>query len=151
MSETGSGPRYDGLFTPWVPVSDLVRSIEWYEQVLNLKLMFCADQIGWAELRTETPGAVIGLFRMPPGALGAQSGPASTLTFGVRDLPAERNRLQSLGIQFGPYDQVIDGLIAFVSFVDPDGNPLMFCQVLHSPRTEDEIEWRPAETVTTSS
>ena len=144
-ARTEAGPTYDGLFTPWVPVTDLDRSISWYEQVLNLELVFRADQIGWAELRTATPGAVIGLFRTGAAAPAAGSGPpGATLTLGVRDLQAERKRLADLGVEFGQYDRVIESLIAFVSFADPDGNPLMFCEVLHSPRAEDEVQWRPS-------
>jgi catechol 2,3-dioxygenase-like lactoylglutathione lyase family enzyme len=140
---TTTGPAYDGLFTPWVPVTDLTRSISWYQQVLNLRLIFRADQIGWAELGTETPGAVVGLFRTGEDApRHTESAGGATLTFGVTDLESERKRLADLGVEFGRYDRVIPSLISFVSFADPDGNLLMFCQVLHSPRAEGEIEYR---------
>jgi catechol 2,3-dioxygenase-like lactoylglutathione lyase family enzyme len=146
-ARTAAGPNYDGLFTPWVPVADLDRSVAWYQQVLHLELVFQADQIGWAELRTPTPGAVIGLFRTGPDGPRPTAGPpqAATLTFGVTDLASERRRLAGLDVEFGQYDQVIESLIAFVSFADPDGNPLMFCEVLHSPRAAGEVQWRPPD------
>ncbi len=140
------GPQYDGLFTPWVPVSDLGRAVDWYVRVLNLKLVFHADEIGWAELATATPGAVLGLYRLPGPLPEGGCGPGgATMTFGVQDLESERVRLEGLDVKFGEYDRVIDSLISFVSFEDPDGNPLMFCQVLHSPRAEDEVEWQPTK------
>jgi CreA protein len=142
-ASTTPGPAYDGLFTPWVPVADLDQSISWYQQVLNLRLIFRADQIGWAELGTETPGAVVGLFRTDAdGSPQAESARGATLTFGVTDLESERKRLAGLGVEFGRHDRVIPSLISFVSFADPDGNPVMFCQVLHSPRADGEIEYR---------
>jgi predicted enzyme related to lactoylglutathione lyase len=56
------------------------------------------------------------------------------LTFGVRDLTAERGRLESLGVRLAGPTQEVSDLIKMDTFLDPDGNLLMFCQVLHEPR-----------------
>lgn len=124
-------PRYDGVMTPWVGVSDLDKSIGWYAENLGFEVEFRADEIGWCELRTATPRVFVGLYVMaaPPGAGGA------TLTFNVEDLDVERDRLEGNGVRFGGPTVTVEGLIKRAGFFDPDGNPLMFCQVLHPPRT----------------
>nr|ASA49555.1 hypothetical protein [Actinoallomurus sp.] len=125
-----TAPKYDGIMTPWVGVSDLDKAIRWYEENLGFEVEFRADEIGWCELKTATPNVYVGLYVMtpPPGSGGA------TLTFNVEDLDLERRRLEENGVRFEGPTVRVDGLIARASFTDPDGNPLMFCQVLHPPR-----------------
>jgi predicted enzyme related to lactoylglutathione lyase len=123
-------PAYDGIVTPWLTVTDLGRSIDWYQRMLGLKTLFRADEIGWCELSTDTANVAVGLWQSPTGS--GRGG--AMLTFGVRDLAAEKKRLQDLGVEFGQPAWTVEGLIAMETFFDPDGNPLMFCQVLHAPR-----------------
>lgn len=124
------GPAYDGILTPWLTVTDLSRSIEWYQKILGLKVLFRADEIGWCELSTDTKDVAVGLWQSATG--GGHGG--AMMTFGVHDLPAEKLRLEAMGVEFGQPAWTVEGLIAMETFFDPDGNPLMFCQVLHPPR-----------------
>ncbi|MEU8819325.1 VOC family protein [Actinoplanes sp. NPDC048796] len=128
---TPPSPQYDGIFTPWLAVTDMDRSIEWYQRVLGFEIEFRADdKVGWCEFVTPTKDVYLGLYRMPGVAPGGGAMP----TFGVRDLAAERARLTEMGVRIQGPDQVIPDLISFLTFLDPDGNALMFCQVLHEPR-----------------
>ncbi|MFB7719002.1 MULTISPECIES: VOC family protein [unclassified Nocardia] len=123
-------PVYDGIVTPWLTVSDLRRSIEWYQSNLGLEVLFRADEIGWCELSTDTENVAVGLWQADSGF--GRGG--AMLTFGVRDLIAEKARLQARGVEFGQPAWMYEGLVAMETFFDPDGNPIMFCQVLHEPR-----------------
>lgn len=123
-------PAYDGIMTPWFYVRDLERAIEWYTENLGLKPEFQMPDTGWCELGTGIPRVAIGLHQ----ADHVGQGGGATLTLGVRDLDGERRRLEGLGVRFDGPTIAIPGVIKMASFRDPDGNPLMFCQVLRTPR-----------------
>ena len=129
MSER-SRPEYDGSFTPWIGVRDLAKSVEWYRETLGLEADFLAEEAGWCELGVGAEHVFVGLYRMesPGGGGGA------TLTFGVRDIDAERSRLEELGVRFDGPTTEIPGLVRIATFKDPDGNPLMFSQPLRDMR-----------------
>lgn len=123
-------PAYDGIFTPWIYVSDTGTATAWYSRVLGLEPEFRLESVGWCELGTGIERVAIGMHQSGPG--GHPGG--ATLTLGVRDLDAERKRLELLGVRMDGPTTTIPGVIAMASFRDPDGNPLMFCQVLGTPR-----------------
>ncbi|WP_051854743.1 VOC family protein [Streptomyces sp. NRRL B-1347] len=124
------GPSYDGVLTPWIGVTDLAKSVAWYEDMLGLKVEYTLDEVGWCELGTGVARVALGLYRMDE--VNAAGG--ATLTFGVLDLDRERARLEERGVRFEGPTKVIPGTLRMASFRDPDGNPLMFCQVLGTPR-----------------
>ncbi len=122
-------PRYDGIFTPWINVRDAAAAAAWYSRVLGLEPEFSLDDHGWCELGTGIERVAIGLHQADDGRPGG-----ATLTLGVLDLDAELSRLEELGVQLDGPVTTIAGLIKMASFRDPDGNPLMLCQVLGTPR-----------------
>lgn len=124
------GPAYDGVLTPWIGVTDLAVSVAWYEEMLNLEVEYTLEDIGWCELGTGVPRVALGLYRMDEvdGTGGA------TLTFGVRDLERERARLEERGVRFDGPTKTIPGTLKMATFRDPDRNPVMFCEVLGTPR-----------------
>lgn len=123
-------PDYDGSFTPWVGVRDLQKSIEWYSQMVGLEADFIADRAGWCELSIGVKKVAIGLYKVvsPSGNGGA------TLTFGVRDLDAERSRLEELGVRFDGPTMTISDLVRIAVFFDLDENRIMFSQPLREMR-----------------
>ena len=42
-------------------VTNLDKSINWYQSVLGFTLMYRTDEIGWCELATAIPGVSVGL------------------------------------------------------------------------------------------
>lgn len=119
---------YDGGITIGLPVRSLDAAITWYGEVLGLPLIYKMDDLGWAELATETKGVTIGLSQVeevkPDGG--------ATVTFGVRDVAVARARLAEHGVRFDGETQEIPGMVLLVSCFDPDGNVLMFYQDLSS-------------------
>ncbi len=117
---------YDGGITASLGVSDLDSGIAWYQGVLGFELVYKLDDMGWAELKTETPGVNIGLSTREE----AQGGGGATLTFGVKDIAAARSNLEAQDVRFDGETQVIPGMVSLATFFDPDGNQMMLYQDL---------------------
>lgn len=121
-----SALNYDGGLTCAIKVTELDRSIRWYQDVLGFTLLYRVEEIAWCELATETKGVNIGLSQVeraggPGGAI---------LTFGVTDIDAARQQLASRNVRFDGPTQTIPGMVRLATFYDPDGNALMFYQDL---------------------
>jgi len=116
---------YDGGLTCAFGVSDLDRSVAWYQDVLGFKLLYRAEDIGWCELSTDVAKVNVGLSERREG--GGSGG--STLTFGVTDLEAAKADLDAKGVRQDGDIIEIPGLVRLLTFFDPDDNALMFYQV----------------------
>lgn len=108
--------------TVGLPVSDVADAAAWYERML-----------GFAPQLEPAPGVVE--FEVRPGVWlqlfeEGQVRPSGwAFRFGVEDLDAARARLGGLGLDVGPVERV-EGVVAFCSLWDPDGNELSLYQVL---------------------
>lgn len=115
---------YDGGIAIGLPVLSLDEAVKWYTEVLELELIFQMDEVGWAELKTHTPGTTIGLSQVEEVKVGG----GGTITLGVKDVPAARTILEERGVKFDGETQVIPGMVTLATFFDPDGNTLMLYQ-----------------------
>ena len=116
---------YDGGLTCSIPVSDLKKSIDWYQQVLGFKLLYQMDEMGWCELSSSVERVNVGLSvveKTNPGEI--------TPTFGVKDIEAAKASLESNGVKIGGDVMTVEGMVKLLTFYDPDGNTLMFYQDL---------------------
>ena len=50
--------------------------------------------------------------------------------FGVADIDAARQSLESAGVEFDGDTEVIEGMVKTATFYDPDGNALMLAEDL---------------------
>ena len=106
-------------------VRDRHASAAWYEQHLGFELIFHADDIGWSELRTLSPGVTLGFGD------NADPKPGNALpVFGVDDIDAARNALEAAGVRFDGETVTYDGMVRLATFYDPDNNALMLAQDL---------------------
>jgi catechol 2,3-dioxygenase-like lactoylglutathione lyase family enzyme len=122
---------FDGGLTCALGVTDLDRSIAWYEKVLGLTLLYRRDDIAWCELATPVAKVNLGLSQVEHA--GTKGG--ATLTFGVVDLEAAKAELDAAAIpQDGPVREIA-GMVRLLTFFDPDGNAVMFYQDLSSTAT----------------
>lgn len=117
---------YGPATTAAINVSDFKRAVDWYREKLGFEPEYLMEEMGWGELKTNTPGLTIGLGSMgQPGGSGG-----ATLTFAVTDIDAARASLEGQGVRFeGPTDE-IPGMVKLATFYDLDGNRLMFAQTL---------------------
>lgn len=118
---------YDGGITAGIGVSDLDKGIAWYQGVLGFEVIYKLDDMGWAELKTETNGVNIGLSTREDRQV---AGGGATLTFGVKDIAGARAQLEAQDVRFDGETQVIPGMVSLATFFDPDGNQLMLYQDL---------------------
>lgn len=110
-----------------VAIKDLKTALAWYEEKLQMPMVYAVDDIGWAEITTPVPGLTIGLST---NAAGAGVGENVVLTLGVADIDAARATLESRGVQFtGPTDE-LPGMVKLATFHDLDGNMFMLAQTL---------------------
>jgi CreA protein len=106
-------------------VRDRHVSAKWYKDMLGFESLYHADEAGWSELQTNTPGVTIGLGEHTKPAPGN-----CVPVFGIADLVDARHRLENAGVKFdGPTD-VVEGMVQTATFYDPDGNALMLAEDL---------------------
>ncbi len=117
-------------------VTDLARSVEFFEKTLGLELQFSDANFGYASVNA---GPVrMGLAQVDPAdeesraLVGRQTG----LGFGVSDLKAAHADLEAKGVPFPmkPSKQPWGGFMAL--FADPDGN-LFYLDQLGNESPED--------------
>ena len=131
MRGAAEGPRqaaieYDGRVVCALDVSDLERSVRWYEEALGFKVVRRLDAWGWAELATPLPGVSIGIGQVEQ----PQTEGDSAITFGVLNIDEARGHLESLGTRFDGETRLVGDGVRLATFYDPDGNTFMLSQRL---------------------
>jgi lactoylglutathione lyase len=123
-----------------VLVSDMDRSVDFYESKLGLKLLSRSD--GWTEFDTGTTRLALhggGTPNTPtdPKASGGRMAGHCSIGFNVTDLDATYRELQQKGVSFvlPPQDRGGEGIRLAVA-QDPDGLTLSFAQRVHRPATK---------------
>lgn len=102
-------------------VTDLDRSIAWYQDVLGFTLLYRADEIGWCELSTKVPGVNVGLSQNE----SVQQGGGATNVWGVSDILTAKAHLDANGVKQDGEIRHIPGMVKLLTFYDPDGNAMM--------------------------
>ena len=120
--------------SPWsgevisaLEVTDLDRSVKWYQDVFGFEIILDLREMGWVELSTPVKGSMIGLGTPQPDEKARTNG-GSKISFGVRDIEAVRKRLATKGIKVPEIVDIPD-TVRLLEFSDPDGNTLMLHQV----------------------
>ncbi len=109
-----------------VPVTDLERSTQFYEETLGL--VRTPGVVGWPEFETGN----VSLYLVDPSNIGQPfTGPHTAhIALRVPDVAEARRELEGKGVEFA--GETLDtGVCHMAFFTDPDGNDLM----LHSRHT----------------
>jgi len=125
LTEAGKSLGYSGGLTISMPVKDLNKAIEFYENVVGFKTQYRLDDMGWAELTTSVARVNIGLSQVETPKVGEQ-----TPVFGVDDIDRARKVLEDRGAKFDGDTMEIPDMVRLATFFDLDGNPIMLFQSL---------------------
>lgn len=106
-------------------VTDRHLSAKWYGDMLGFETLYHADEAGWSEVQTNTPGVTIGLGEHTKPAPGN-----CVPVFGIADLDAARQKLEQADVKFDGDTDVVEGMVKTATFFDPDGNALMLAEDL---------------------
>lgn len=117
---------YVSELTASMAVTDLDRSIAWYQEVLGFQLLYRAEEIGWCELTTHMSGVNVGLSENQE----VQQGGGATNVWSVSDIEAAKAHLDAHGVRQDGEIQTIPKLVRLLTFFDPDGNAMMLAQSL---------------------
>ena len=120
---------YNGGITCTLGVSDLKKSVAWFQDVLGLNLEYMMEEMGWCELKSPTNGVWLGLSQVESVKVGG----GSTIVFGVSDIDHARSELEKNNVRFDGETRTIEGMVRLCTFFDPDGNTFMFYQSLQQP------------------
>jgi len=115
----------DSTITIALSVTDRSASAAWYKRHLGFDELFSADEAGWTELATNTPGVSIGL-----GDAEVVNAGSTMPVFGVPSFDSARAALEAEGIQFDGDTIEVEGMVKVAAFFDPDGNTLMIAEDL---------------------
>ena len=119
---------FDGGLTCVIPVKNLVVSKSWYQDVLGFELLFELSEEKFCELSSPVNRVTVGLSEVAQ----YKEGSSTTLTFGVIDIDAAREKMIQNGVTFVGETQEIPGIVKLATFLDPTGNKLMLYQSLSS-------------------
>jgi predicted enzyme related to lactoylglutathione lyase len=116
-----------GVANVWMPVEDIERAVDFYQNVLGLRLV---NRDGpWAEV--DANGVRVGLNGREPKGAGTEGGPVLTFQPEAVSLEEAAEDLKSNGVEFPAGISEHDwGRVATVK--DPDGNDL---QLYEPPRS----------------
>ncbi|MFS4583499.1 VOC family protein [Phaeobacter sp. C3_T13_0] len=115
----------DQTITIAMSVKNRHASAKWFENMLGFELHYHADEAGWSEIQTNTPGVVIGLGEHTKPAPGN-----CVPVFGIADLDGARRKLEQADVKFDGETDVVEGMVKTATFFDPDGNALMLAEDL---------------------
>ncbi len=121
---TAAAIAYDGGLACALNVTSFDRSIDWYTNILGMKLLYRMDDIAWCELETSVARVTVGLSQVE----SVSAGGGATLTFGVQDIEAAKASLDAAGVRQDGAIADVPGMVRYLTFYDPDGNALMFYQ-----------------------
>ena len=122
-------PKTMGL--AWIVVSDFKKALQFYTEIVGLKLMEVNEQYGWAELEAQEGGARIGIAQScAESPDSSKPGQNAVLTFTVSNIEEAVASLVKKGAQLVGSIQEVPGHVKMQTIKDADGNQFQFCELI---------------------
>lgn len=107
-------------------VADLEKSVHFYRDLLDMKVVHRNDALKWVKVSHGMDGVTIGL-----GQAEEVTGSGTvSINLGVRDVDAARRLLERRGVKFLQPTITIPGVVKLADLLDPDGNKIRLAQAL---------------------
>lgn len=115
-----------GVDAVFLPVSNLARSVDWYQATLGLDVLFREDQHGSAGMRAGDSGPTVCLVEVRdhrPVAFPENDFLTDIFfNYRVSDIETFHTHVAELGVEAGDIYTSLDGTFRCFAFDDPDGN-----------------------------
>ena len=116
----------------WIVVDDLKKAVQFYTEVIGMKLMEMHEEYSWAELEGQEGGARLGIAqKCPKDEEGNEPGQNGIITLTVKNLEATLKGLLEKGAQLIGSIQEVPGHVKMQTVKDLDNNRFQLFQVLH--------------------
>lgn len=115
----------------WILVNDLKKAVNFYTDIIGLKLLTLDEHYGWAELQGHEGGAKLGIAKSRKNQ-GMEPGQNACITLTVEDIQKAVAALKEKGAQCLGSIEEIPGHVKLQKVQDADGNQLQLVQKLGS-------------------
>ncbi len=120
---TAASPIQNRIGVVFIPVNDMERARAWYGKLFGVEPGTPSHESGICDIPMQDGLSILLDANTPVTEHSVQP----LCFFWTEDMPATLEHLQSIGAAITS-DVTDIGSVAFVTFRDPDGNPLMVCQ-----------------------
>ena len=115
----------------WIVVKDLKQAIQFYTEVVGLKLMELNEEYGWAELQGHQGGSRLGIAKSHE-MNKIEAGQNACVTFSVENLEKAKAKLLSHATRSIGEIQEVPGHVKLQMMQDRDGNYFQLVETLTS-------------------
>lgn len=115
----------------WIVVKNIREALNYYKDVVGLKLVEFSEEHGWAELEGFEGGQRLGIAQESPQE-GFKAGQNAVVTFTVANLEESKQAMAKKGATCVGDIVEVPGHIKMQTLVDQDGNHFQICEMLSS-------------------
>ncbi len=117
----------------WIVVDDLKKAIQFYTDVIGMKLMEMHEGFGWAELEGQDGGARLGIAqKCSADEEGNEPGQNAIITLTVKNLEVSLKAILEKGARLIGSIQEVPNHVKMQTVMDLDNNRFQLVQILHS-------------------
>jgi predicted enzyme related to lactoylglutathione lyase len=124
-----SAVAVQGIQLIWIVVKDLKKAIQFYTEVVGMKLHELNEGYGWAELSGTQDGTRLGIAQMNDRE-NIQPGQNAVVTMSVANLEKSREELIRKGIKMVGEVIEVPGVVKMQTLTDVDGNHFQLVESL---------------------
>lgn len=120
----------------WIVVEDIKKAVDFYTNVIGLKLIEFHEGYGWAELSGKKGGARLGIAQKQPegaedtGCGSSRPGQNAVMTFTVDNIEEAVKALVAKGAQILGSIVEVPGHVKMQTIADTDGNQMQLVEKL---------------------